>query len=140
MERNSPASSLTEHLSSAILQQLQHFQQVEEIRILAQVTLLDPRYKNRFFSQQEKKKIAVACLNKELRELLEAQHQPKNPEDSSTKDPTSSGAPQKKSHSSELYHQHVQQQQRPSHAAATVLTDTTDMDIINFLAFPWKAL
>ncbi len=61
---------LKQDLAGQLLHQLvQRFEWVEELTILAIATLLDPRFKNQGFRQQEKKRKVVAALKVELQEL-----------------------------------------------------------------------
>ncbi len=71
-EREANEGSLKKNLAHHILQNLnKRFDIFEDIRILALATLLDPRFKNRCFRLAEKKKNAIANLNKELKECYE---------------------------------------------------------------------
>ncbi len=110
--------TLKKDLSSAIQQHLlDRFDGVEGVRILAQVTLLDPRYKNRFFHDEAKKNV-LACLNKELKEEFQRQHQ-QNANKVSIPEPS---AKQKKK--SALWESCDTEDQGSSNAAAQAAADT----------------
>ncbi len=75
-DREANDGSLTKELSQLILNNLNaRFGVFEDARILAMATLLDPRFKNKCFRSQEKKKYALTCLEKELRELYKKNQQ-----------------------------------------------------------------
>ena len=115
------SNAVEAELTSHILGNLNtRFEKVEDIRILAQATLLDPRFKNKCFRHEEKKKTAIACLNKELKELYKdtaREEEPRSP-------------PKKKAVSSiwESFDEEVQRQ------VPTQLPAISDVDIRNFFS------
>ncbi len=69
-EREAPEGSFAKRLSRIILHNLnERFGIFEEVRILAVATLLDPRFKGRGFRLEEKKKVAIMQLTKELKDI-----------------------------------------------------------------------
>ena len=71
-ERDSVDGSVRKQISGVILRNLHNrFDVFEDVRIIQMATLLDPRFKNRCFRSAEKKKNAIALLNKELKERYE---------------------------------------------------------------------
>ncbi len=121
---------LKRKLSSNILRHLvRRFEKVEEIRVLAQATLLDVRFKNHCFRQDEKKKRAIACLNKELKDLYSSED--------TTQGPVVSQTPSKRRRTCEAaglwdsFDTEVQQQ-----GSQATISDNSDIDLRNFFSLP----
>ncbi len=124
-ERRNPDDSLKKKLASSILQNLlKRFDKVEDIRILAQATLLDPRFKNKVFRQEDKKKNALATLNKELKEAYEKTRPTNEPPAHDETEP-----PAKMSVLWASFDKDVRNQRLTG-----VVSDISDIDLRNYLA------
>ncbi len=128
-----PDSMKKEFVSSLLRNLLMRFDGVEDVRILAQATPLDPRFKNRAFRKGEKKKNELATLNNELKDCSFSNRQQAlcitEPED---KEPVRKQG--KKSGIWESFDEDIRNQNR-----RTVVGDVSDVDLRNYLALPCES-
>ncbi len=129
MMRQSSPGTVKHDLAKAVLNGLNdRFAVVEDTRVLGLATLLDPRFKNRGFRSDEKKKKVLDHLQLELQESIQDTAAQK---DKSEAEPTA-----KRAKGFQLWDKFDEEIERQSVSSSIVCTDTSQIDIRNYLSLP----